>query len=192
MVDLNKAADHAIRNFDFNAAAFYGSARGLSLGVGLIYDNVVYPLFNKDELLFDTVRGLAYILTHECDVDQQNIRYFNDYIIICPIIKFEEFAQDFSESHSIDSLFGLIPDIAKNNVFRVQYFPPIPNHLVRGVLSYGGLLYLNQICCAHVSVFQGDEIHQVCALSSYGLQIMDYKVQNHLFRPKEEFLPRLH
>ena len=192
MVDLDKAADHAVRNLDFNAAAFYGSARGLSLGVGLIYDNVVYPLFNKDEVLSDTVRGLAYILTHECDVDQQNIRYFNDYILICPIIKFEEFAEDFSESHSIDALFGLIPDIVKNNVFRVQYVPPIPSHLVRGVLSYGGLLYLNQLCSTHVSVFGASETSQVCALSSYGLQMMDFKLHNHLLRPKAEFLPRLH
>ncbi len=192
MVDINRAAAHAIKCAEFDVAAFYGSAKGLSLGVGLIYDGVVYPLFNEEEGLFDTVRGLAYVLTHECDIDQLNDRHFNEYVLICPIIKFEEFAKELSESESVSYSFGFISDVAKNNVYRMQYFPPVPQHLVTDKLSYGGILHLNQICCTHISVFRDSESVQLCALSTYGLQIVDYKVQNHLFRPKAEFLPRLH
>jgi hypothetical protein len=35
--------------------AFYGSHSGLDLGVGLIYDEIPYAIFDKSEKLFDTV-----------------------------------------------------------------------------------------------------------------------------------------
>lgn len=191
MVDVNKAAEHAIRHFNLNAAAFYGSAAGLSLGVGLIYEGVNFPLFNESEGLFDTAQGLAFILTHECDIDQANERHFNDCVLICPIIKFEEFAVEFADNHSEAALMGLLPDIAQSKVYRVQYLPPIPPHVASHVLPFGGFLYLNQICSTHVTVFRESGSSQTCALSSYALQAIDYKLKNHLFRPKVQILPRL-
>ena len=78
MLDVPKAVNLAQEHFPYNANAFYGAADGLSLGVGLVYQGVKYPLFDDHTRLFDTVEGLAYVLTHECDVDQSNARHFNE------------------------------------------------------------------------------------------------------------------
>ena len=188
MVDISRASQHALKNFAFNAGAFYGSAQGLSLGVGLIYDRICFPLYDDEDGLFDTVEGMVYVLTHECDLDQANERHFNKHVLICPVIKFEEFADDFISAQSEGALFGIIPDIAQNNIFRLFYLPPIPRHVAVDVLPYGGILFMNQICSTHVNVFVGEP---VCALSMYAVQRFDLKLQNHLFRPKAELLPRL-
>ena len=92
MVDIGKATRHVLDNYRFNANAFYGRADNLSLGVGLIYDGLHFPLFDETDRVFDTVEGPVYVLTHECDVDQTNERHFNEYVLICPINRFEIFA----------------------------------------------------------------------------------------------------
>jgi hypothetical protein len=154
--------------------------------VGLIYDGVHFPLFDEAEKVFDTAEGLVYVLTHECDVDEANERHFNEYVLICPINRFEAFAADFCATYSEGALYGMLPHLAKDAIFRVFYLPPIPD-----MLPYGGLLCLNQICNTHVSEFASAEARKVCALSSYALQFIDFKLENHLRRPKAETLPRL-
>ena len=80
MSAITKAANLAGSNFPYKSGAFYGNCDGLALGVGLLYDSVRYPLFDADSRLFDTVAGLVYVLTHECDVDLNNPRIFNEYV----------------------------------------------------------------------------------------------------------------
>ena len=188
MVDIARATKLAIDSFPFNQGAFYGSAAGLATGVGLILDGVAYPLFDENEQLFDTVAGVVYVLTHECDLDAANNRSFNEYALICPIICFREFALEFATNHSEAALFGFIPDLASNRIFRAAFIPPID----RVILPHGGILYLNQICSTHVMSFKTGISRPVCALSQYAQQIIDYKLVNHLFRPKADQLPRLH
>ena len=187
MLDVSKAVDLAQDNFPYNAGAFYGSALGLSLGIGLIFQGVRHPLFDCETRLFDTVEGLVYVITHECDIDQSNNRHFNEYVLICPIILFNEFAEEFSTTFSEDAFYGIIPDIAGNRIYRVFYFPP--NHV--DDLKYGGVIFLNQICSTHINEFSEDGVQPVCALSDYAQNILDMKLRNHLLRPKAELLPRL-
>lgn len=186
-IDLSKVAEIAEQNFPYIPGAFYGAAAGLSLGVGLIYDGVKYPLFDREEGLFDTAIGPSYILTHECDVDPANDRNFNDYILICPIMPFDNFALQFDDDHSEGALMRFLPPLFSDKVFRVFYFPPFPG----ASMPYGGLIYLNQICSTHVSEFQTEAAQPICALSSYAQQILDRKIENHLLRPKAERLPKL-
>ena len=188
MVDIARASTLAIERFPYNAGAFYGGAAGLALGVGLVFSNVNYPLFDENERLFDTVSGAVYVLTHECDLDAANERAFNEYALICPIICFREFALEFASSHSEGALFGFIPDLAANRIFRAIFVPPIN----REVLPFGGILYLNQISSTHVSAFRDGEAKLICALSTYAQRIIDYKLTNHLLRPKADQLPVLH
>jgi hypothetical protein len=190
MADVAKAARLALDCFRFNAAAFYGSGQGRGLGVGLIYDGVSFPLFNLDHDLFDTASGVVYVLTHECDVDAANERNFNEKVLICPVIKFEDLVVEVIERQSEGALFGMIPDLANDSVFRVFYLPPVPGRLGHQ-LPFGGFLYLNDICSTHVRCFHQGRAVRVCALSSYALRLLDGKLQNHLFRPKAEALPRL-
>ena len=85
MVDIERAKAIASQKFPYQSGAFYGNCSGLNIGVGLIYDNIPYSIFDRNEKLFDTVAGLVYILSHECDVDEDNPRFFNDDGQICPI-----------------------------------------------------------------------------------------------------------
>ena len=194
MIDFQKAADIMLRNYSFDAAKFYGSASSLSIGAGILYSGILFSKYNETDGVFDTVEGMVYVLTHECDISQLNERSFNKYVLICPIIKFDDWVTEFIDSKSEGQLFGFIPDIAKNNVYRVFYLPPIPSHINRNILPFGGLIYLNQITSTHINCFRERSAEPICALSTYGAYWIDQKLQNHLFRPKDkdQCLPRFH
>jgi hypothetical protein len=181
MIDLEKLIKD---NFKYNCGAFYGHVAGLDLGVGLIYDNIPFAVFDKDEKLYDTASGLVYILSHECDVDQNNPRFFNDYILTCPIIDMAIFVEDF-EAAFPDKLTQMVVDLVGDRIFRAIYIPPIN----RSVLPFGGILYFNQIGNTHVSCFGEATTQPIYALSHYAQRIIDFKLENHLLRPKAQSLP---
>ena len=177
----------ALDNFGFqHPGAFYGETSAAALGAGLIYTNVTFPLFDLESRAFDTAEGAAYVLTHECDVDPANERHFNDHVVVCPLIPLEQFVVEYETTLGEERLKSFLVYAAKNEVVRVFYLPPGPPS---SVLSHGALLYLNQLCSTHVSVFQPS--YALCALSSHGLERLDWKLQNLLFRPKVDPLPRL-
>ena len=186
-LDTIQATKIANDNFCYQAGRFYGSTSGLGLGVGLIYDGVSFPSFDEKQKLFDTLAGLVYVLSHECDVDQGNNRVFNDYVLVCPIIDFAEFVDEFGADQSTDNLKSLIFDLVADKIFRALYIPPIS----QSVLPSGGIIYFNQIANTHVSSFSNAESRPICALSAYAQVIFDYKLENHLLRPKSDKLPTL-
>ena len=187
MVNIGAAKEIAREKFRYKTGAFYGSYARLDLGVGLIYDEIPYAIFDKTEKLFDTVSGLVYVLSHECDVDQNNPRFLNDYVLICPIIDYLEFVQEVASVYSDQKANELATDLVSDRIFRAIYIPPIS----QTVLSHGGILYFNQIGNTAVSSFGEPEARPVCALSSYAQTIIDMKLQNHLLRPKVQTLPQL-
>jgi hypothetical protein len=179
--------DLALANFVFQSpGAFYGSAGGRALGAGLIYRGVLFPQFNLETQGFDSLQGPAYVLTHECDIDQSNARHFSDLVLVCPLILFNDFVAEYEGAMGAAALESFVTALAKNDVSRVFFLPPTPDAFGEVELTYGALLYLNQLCHTPVSLFNGSAI---CALSSYGLARLDAKFQNHLFRPKAEPLP---
>jgi hypothetical protein len=187
MVDIGVATEIAREKFLYKTGAFYGSHSGLDLGVGLIYNEIPYAIFDKAEKLFDTVSGLVYVLSHECDVDQNNPRFFNDYVLICPIIDYLEFVYEVASVYSDHEASQLATDLVSDRIFRAIYIPPISQTM----LPHGGILYFNQIGNTAVSSFGEPEAQAVCALSSYAQAIIDRKLENHLLRPKAQALPRL-
>lgn len=186
MIDIARASATAVDSFPYNWTEFYGDASSLSVGVGLVYDRIRYPLFSPTARAFDTVEGLVYVLTHECDIDRSNQRHFNDMVLVCPIIPFDDFAKEYAEKFSPAAVFGFLPALAGDTVYRAFYLPP----RYGSELDRGGILYLNQICSTHIDEFQSAEATAVCALSEYGQNILDQKIKNHLLRPKDETLPR--
>lgn len=186
MIDIAALAKVAVDKFPYQIGAFYGTSAGLAVGVGLVVDGITFPMFDEEEELFDTVKGLVYVLTHECDLD--NERAFNDYVLVCPIVGFDEFARDYAEKISEGALQGLVPDLAADRIYRALYVPPIS----KDVIPFGGIIYLNQICSTHVSAFKAEGAKHICALSSYAQRIIDIKLTNHLLRPKADQLPLLH
>ena len=186
MLNINAVTKLARDNFRYNEGAFYGSAVGLALGVGLIYSSVRHPLYNERTRLFATVEGVVNVLTHECDIDAENDRLFNDYVLICPIIPFDTFAHQFVEVQPESTLNALIPALAGDKIFRALYIPPIGDEL-----PFGGILYLNTICSTHRTLFAAGHAQPLCALSLYAQQILDRKIENHCKRCRHPTLTGL-
>lgn len=161
---------------------FYGIKGGVALGAGLIYEKVLSPLFSIHERLFITVRQAVYVLTHECDVDVANDWPFNDFVCFCPVIPLAAFIAKY-QGRWVDEerLASFLTAVAQRHVSRVVYVPPGP-----GLLSHGGLVYLNNIDSTHISSFEG--LEPLVALSEYGLREIDTAFKNSLWRPKADRL----
>lgn len=176
---------HAIvaAELEVDAGRFYFQGGRLSLGVGKFYSGVLCPHLNLDDMLYDTVEATTMVLSHECDVDQANDRPFNDFVLVCPIISFEVFVEEYSARLGDEQLRGFLVNLAHRAISRVLYLP----WGLTG-LPMGGLLYLNQIVSTHVSAFSRDGVGAIGAASAYGLHIFDQVLTNHLLRPKSERL----
>lgn len=170
----------------YDAGSFYGATAERGVGRGMLH-RVPYALYNPDTTVFDTVRGLVYVLTHECDVDEENTgRFANTDVLVCPILPAEIMVPDYrSSAGSDDRLRGFLHHLARNNIQRLLYLPPFPP-----AIPYGGVLNLNLISSTRVEFF-GEQTF-AGAVSEYGLMIADYKFENHLLRPKDDRLARFH
>ena len=168
----------------FDAGRYYSAGANLSLGAGKIYTGIRSPRFNRADQLFDTAETPALVLTHECDVDQANARPFNDSVLVCPIIKFEDFVAEYWATLGDDHLRSFLSELARRNISRVAFLPwglqPLP---------MGGLVYLNQITSTHISAFSRVEAAAVGATTEYGLRQIDLMLTNHLLGPRRK---RLH
>jgi hypothetical protein len=165
---------------------FYGEVPNPSVGAGLVYHDVVFSVFNHENQAFDTVIGAAYVLTHECDVDSDNARHFNDQVVVCPLLPLEDLVATFEPEMGEDSFRQWLASAAANEIVRIFFLPPAP---YGGALTNGAVLYLNQLCSTHIDVF--NEAVALCSLSSHALDRLDWKLQNLLFRPKADPQPRL-
>jgi len=174
---IHNSAAHNYGNF------YGGSAHRLQLGVGLIYNGIRFPLLNIDDLIYDTHVGLVYILTHECDIDSRNVRPYNDHLIVCPIISLEACVTHLSSILNTGDLKSFFHRVGRDDISRVTYLPPISEHLPNG-----GLIYFNQITHTHINMFDNSDADRIESVTANGLRVIDYKVANHLLRPKSESL----
>lgn len=177
---LDEAHEILSLQCQLDVGRFYGPTNNLSLGAGLIYEDVRAPLFNVDDAVFDTVEVKGYVFTHECDTDQQNARAFNDAVLICPIVPLSDLINVHKEQFpSTDHLRNFLVSLGRREVSRAVYLPPQPDFL-----SHGGFLYLNNIASAHISAF--NDRTPIAAVTTYGLNQIDQALTNHLLRPKAE------
>ena len=161
---------------------FYGTENELGLGAGLVYADIRCPIFDPNDRVYSTVELPIYVLTHECDVDPKNVRAFNDYLTICPLIPLREFLYEcMSWGQDENELRSFLSAIANRSVNRLVYLPPGPSRL-----EYGALLYLNNIASTHISEFES--IKPIAAVSAYGLDVIDKSFSNHFLRPKSDRL----
>lgn len=177
---LTNAYNLVSESLRYETGAFYGSCAGLSIGAGLLYANLRQPAFDAATARYKTVRGSAYVITHECDIHQGNNRPLNDSVLICPIIRFEEFVESYQGLPNLPAFLG---ELATRGVFRAVYIPSLPEDL-----PYGGVLYLNRITSTHLSVFDEAEVRCIGAVARIGLLEIDAALQNLLMREKSERL----
>lgn len=184
MLDIKESYEWIEQHLQIDVGRFYGTAQGLSIGTGLLFDRIRYPVYNEEKNVFQTRKGLVYVLTHECDIDQNNIRPFNEDLLVCPIIKLEYFTKLFVEKYGGARLKEFLRNLALRNVSRLMYFPPLHEHL-----NYGGVIYFNFLGSTKVQAFALEEARKIGALSVFGLSEVDRMLQNHFFREKQQGLP---
>lgn len=170
------------RQFRYQPGKFYGSSADLSLGVGVICARAPYVLYNPDEKRMGAVRGLALILTHECDL--ANDRFACEDLLVCPIIPLEDLLAAFAAVNN--DLGGFAGALARDEVSRLFYLPPMGP-----VLKNGGVLPLNQITTTRIEWFR-TKTQRIAALSEYAAFRIDRKLENHLLRSKADALPNFH
>jgi hypothetical protein len=169
-------------NLDIDVGSFYSPGQELSLGAGKMYRGVRVPIFNEETFVFQTALSPVYVLTHECDVDQGNDREFNDYVLVCPLIPFERFVQEYCAVWDDEQFRGFLSSLARRRVSRVLYIPPVQE------LSFGALMYLNQITSTHVAALSHEHASPIGAVTTRCLRVIDHFLENHLLRPKAEAL----
>jgi hypothetical protein len=163
--------------------SFYGPAAGLSVGTGLIFRDIAFPLYDDASKKFRVQAGLATVLSHECDLDPANDRFLNGMALICPILTLEAVVREAAETSFSDvDLGAFLGHVARRRTPRCVYFPPLPDRL-----PFGGLLNLNLIASTSASLLTDDR--RVAALSARAHRAVTVALGEHLIRPKAETLP---
>lgn len=182
-MEIERARDLVASKALDRAEVFYGPHAGLALGTALIIDGVEFPLFDLAADRFAVLKGLVYVLSHECDLDPANERFLNDSALVCPIVALEAFVAEATSAGLEDHLVGgFLGHLAVRNVSRATYMPPIADQL-----PSGGFMYFNRIVSTSVKRLEAGS--RVCALTAYGLTTVDMALENHLRRPKADPLP---
>lgn len=162
--------------------SFYGPPTNLSLGTGLIISDVTFPFFNREKSCFAVVKGSAYILSHECDLDAENDKILGGYCLICPLLPIESLVKSaLSANLSQNDISAFLGNVAARRVSRFIYLPPLESAPI------GAVLNLNQITSTTIENIQID--NALSAVSRYGLETIDMGLENHLRRAKSEALP---
>jgi len=163
--------------------SFYGSGRGLSLGAGLLYRDVEFPIFNEKTGRFQVRSGLVCVLSHECDVDPANVRFLNGMVLVCLVLPLAAVV-DVAAARALSDgdLGAFLGNVARRRTPRCVYFVPHP-----AFLPDGGLLNLNLIASTD-RLFLPDS-NRVAALSAQAFRTVSSALEDHLIRPKAEILP---
>jgi hypothetical protein len=184
-VQYPNALEVCLRNLTTDPARFYGPAEGLPLGAGMLVRDCIIAMPHPEEMRFQTgAGGLALVITHECDIDPRNERFFNDLLLVCPIILLDDFCAECESDEGAGAWGGILPAIARDDVYRAMYLPPLPTGWGCPEMESGGVIYLNHISSCHLRWFTNIPQQLVCSLSERGLYRFDIKLRNHLFREK--------
>ena len=180
---VEEAIKYVLESSTIDVGRFYSSGENIAVGRGKLYNSVVYPIFDSEKGIFLTVEGLGYVLTHECDVDENNNKLFNTDVLICPIMPLQDIVEELEQEHNRVQLVSFLTNLGARNISRLIYLPTLGEHL-----AYGGVLYLNQITNTPVGFFHNGQARSIGVVTGYGLTIIDNSIENHLLRPKADRL----
>ena len=162
--------------------SFYGPASGPSVGSGLLFRNVTFPLYDTQAGRFRAQSGLVCVLSHECDLDPANDRFLNGMALVCLVLSLEAITAAARDGgFPDDDLGAFLGNVARRRTPRCVYFPPM------GDLPHGGLLNLNLIASTAVSELK--TANCAGALSEHAYRSVVSALEQHLTRPKSETLP---
>lgn len=176
------AYDYVIRNYSGEVGRFYAPGTSLGLGKGMLFGRSVFAVFDPERGVYRTAEGVAYLLTHECDVEEENKRPFNEDLLVCPLMRLEDVVEELSLDLDDQQLSSFMGSLGSRNIPRLVYLPPIPR-----AFDYGAVLFLNRITNAPADLIR-QRAALICAVTAYGLSEIEYALENHLLRPKSDRL----
>lgn len=185
-VDLARACEEALPHS--KAGQFYGPIGDMAFGTGVIVTDLPYPVFLPNAGAYGTRRGTALIMSHECDIDPDNVRPFNDNALVAPVIGLRTYVENVAHLYSADETRSFILAVAKGLTTRLLFLPRFGDSSCP--LYYGGLIDLNFMTSCGVKALS--EASKICALSGAAISIVDVALQNHLIRPKADTPPLPH
>lgn len=171
-----------IRSYPGEVGRFYFPGTLLALGKGEILKDAIFAMFDEQRKTYRMAEGIAYVLTHECDVEEANQRIYNDDLLVCPLIPLEVVVEELEAELTEEQLTSFLSNLGARNVSRLIYFPP-----VRECFPFGAVMFLNRITNAPVGVLR-TRSSLICALTGFGLTEVESALHNHLLRPKSERL----
>lgn len=183
-MDVEGAYQCVLASSKSEPGRFYGAGvgAGVGLGKGCIYSDAIVPIFDVDQDRYRKAALSVYILTHECDVDDANQRLFNESVLVCPVTPLEDVVAELVAELSEEQQKSFYSHLGAHKISRLTYLPPVAK-----TLPYGGILYLNSITNSDVERFKAGATF-LCAVSAFGLQEIEYMLDNHLLRPKADRL----
>jgi hypothetical protein len=182
-MELVRAREIIDANALDDSGSFYGSPAEMSLGLGLLIDNVEFPIFNEETNRFSVQAGLVYILSHECDLDPANSRFLNGIALVSPILQLEAVLKD-ADARGVPEgdLRAFLGNVATRKIARCVYLPPLADKIPNG-----GLLNLNLLASTSVGRLEAGE--RVAAITVPALYTIQEALSEHLLREKSETLP---
>ncbi len=193
LIDAAYAAAQASMSRTFSKAhnRFLGVVpKDFAIGAGLIASKVRFPVWRKANRDYLTVSGTVLVLTHECDIDAENERPFNDMALLCPLIPFDKAVLAIARSpefnkKNTERLIGYFANVAAAKVNQLIYFPAIDG----ADFSRGALMYLNQISHTSRDQLTKDVAAWQGVLTSEAFIVLDEILRRHFLRPKADKLP---
>jgi hypothetical protein len=167
---------------------FYGPPNAMGLGSGVIVASVAQPVFLPDDDAYGTGRGAALILTHECDIDPNNIRQFNDKALVAPLIRLDKYVETATGGYTPQEIRAFATNVAKGNTTRLCFLPRYGDD--KSPLRFGAFIDLNYLTSCGIQSLVKSPV--LCSLSGYAIGIIDRALQNHLFRTKVDRAPLPH
>lgn len=172
---------HAAKISGTDVKRFYGGAEQLSLGTGVIIGEIPLPFFNVNASSYQIRETVALILTHECDISQENKRPNNSDVMLAPLIPLEDFFAALEGDRNIKSSY--VGNVVSGSVSQLFYLPPWIKH------QNGSIVYLNRISSTHISQLEREPVKKLIALSSFAHRKLCERLSDHLLRDKAEQLP---
>jgi hypothetical protein len=164
---------------------YYGPIdANLGIGVGLFYSNVRIPVYTAERGIFVTATGTVLVLTHECDIEQGNLKVFNNDVLVAPLAPFETVFDKLKAERSDIEIRAYLGDFAAGRITQLMYLPHWPD-----LFPNGAVLYLNRIIHTHLAEFKRDGVARIGALTGYGLQQLHSRLSTHFLREKQDRLP---
>ncbi len=164
---------------------FYGQADRMALGSGVIVGKVKVPVWLPDAEAYGTGATTALILTHECDIDPENVRPFSDKALIAPLQGLAKLTDVLTSKLGVAETISLVNNVASGKTTRLFYLPRLGGE--EHPLHFGAIIDFNYVASCGVQALAKCE--KICALTGYGLTAIDRALQNHLFRPKADPIP---